>query len=97
MKKTNGNDEFKDFHSDPEFRRVVFSEHYQNGSTASAEKNGTASKEKQIPAPEIWKSPTDGSTRLGKTILSWMALTLLPHFLIFNTVTVDIFLMPRLE
>ncbi|KAK6642614.1 hypothetical protein RUM43_004116 [Polyplax serrata] len=65
MKKTNGNDEFKDFHSDPEFRRVVFSEHYQNGSTASAEKNGTASKEKQIPAPEIWKSPTDGSTRLG--------------------------------
>lgn len=64
-KKTSGTDEFKDFHPDPEFHRIVFSEDCSNGSAPRFGESGAQSKEKQFPTPQVWKSATDDSTRLG--------------------------------
>lgn len=74
IRKTGGDDGFKDFHSDPEFRRVVFADDYSNGCPAGSPPpaaagipgDGLRSRAKKEPSPAVWKAPSDDSTRLGK-------------------------------
>lgn len=66
IRKTGGDNSFKDFHSDPEFRRVVFSEDYSNGCAPNVGGDGLRQRTKaKEPTPPIYKTPSDENTRLG--------------------------------
>ncbi|KAL0279433.1 UNVERIFIED_CONTAM: hypothetical protein PYX00_000990 [Menopon gallinae] len=65
IRKTGNSDNYKDFNSDPEFRRMVFAEEYSNGCAGSAKEDAFGPRAKRESPPTLWKAPSDEGTRLG--------------------------------
>ncbi|KAL0279435.1 UNVERIFIED_CONTAM: hypothetical protein PYX00_000990 [Menopon gallinae] len=70
IRKTGNSDNYKDFNSDPEFRRMVFAEEYSNGCAGSAKEDAFGPRAKRESPPTLWKAPSDEGTRLVMTAIT---------------------------